>query len=128
MKDLYLDHNGMQKSFKDLDAVNKIVDARRKNDKWEVIDLIVNLWSSKAPDEVEAVNINIDEYKAGLQDKEFATTAEGGDMDRRFFLSFPTRLMLMIRTQYKVEELPFDKAFYNKFAKKYPFFMVSEKV
>jgi len=128
MNELYLDHNGLPRSFNDLDAVNKIIDARRKTDKWEVIDLVVSLWASKAPDEVEAVNINIDEYKASLQDKEFATTAGGNDLERRFILSFPTRLMLMIRTQYKVEELPFDKKFYQDFAKKYPFFMVAEKV
>jgi hypothetical protein len=128
MKDLYIDDRGIPRSYADLEAVDKIVKAHRESDVWGVIELLVELWAKRAPDEVEAVNINIDEYKESLTDKEFATTDGGGDMDRRFFLSLPTRLMLMIRTQYKVEELPFDKAFYNKFAKKFPFFMVSEKV
>lgn len=127
MKDLYLDNNGMPRKYSDLEAANKIVDARKKGDIWEVIDLLVHLWAKRAPDEVRALSINIDEYKANQVDKEFATTKSGKDMERRLMLSFPTRLMLMIRTQYKADELQFDKIFYNKFAKKYPFFMVGEK-
>lgn len=128
MNDLHINENGIPRNYSDIEAVNKIIDARNKGDVWEVIDLLLNLWAKRVPDEVEAVNINLDEYRESLEDKEFATTKGGGDMDRRFFLSFPKKLMLMIRTQYKSEELPFDKAFYQKFAKKYPFFMVSEKI
>jgi len=128
MNDLYISENGIPRSHADAEAVNKIVEARRKEDTWEVIDLLLKLWAQSVPDEVEAININIDEYKESLNDKEFATTKGGGDMDRRFMLSFPNRLMQMIRTQYKVEELQFDKKFYQTFAKKYPFFMVAEKV
>lgn len=128
MQDLYINKNGLPRSYSDLEAVNKIVEERRKNNTWAVIDLLVNLWAKRAPDEVKAININLEEYKASLQDKEFATTKGGGDMERRFMLSFPNRLMQMIRTQYESEELPFDKKFYHDFAKKYPFFMVAEKI
>jgi len=128
MNNLYINEDGLPRKYSDLEAVNKIVTAKDKNDVWEVIDLLITLWAKKVPDEVEAININLDEYRETLTDKEFATTDGGKDMDRRFFLSFPKKLMLMIRTQYKSEELQFDKQFYNKFAKKYPFFMVSEKI
>jgi len=128
MNDLYINENGLPRSYSDTEAVNQIVEAKRKKDSWEVIDLLLTLWAKKVPDEVKAININLDEYRGSLQDKEFATTTGGGDMERRFMLSFPNRLMQMIRTQYTVEELPFDKVFYHKFAKKYPFFMVAEKV
>lgn len=128
MNDLYINENGIPRSYSDREAADKIVEARRKDDSWAVIDLLVNLWAKRAPDEVEAVSINIDQYRGSLKDKEFATTVGGGDLERRFLLSFPTRLMLMIRTQYQTEELPFDTEFYESFAKKYPFFMVAEKV
>lgn len=128
MNDLYISENGLPRSYADAEAVNSIVEARRNKDTWEVIDLLLKLWAKKVPDEVDAININIDEYKESLNDKEFATTKGGGDMERRFMLSFPNRLMQMIRTQYKVEELPFSKEFYQAFAKKYPFFMVAEKI
>ena len=128
MSDLYISENGLPRSYSDLEAVNKIVEARRKNDEWEVIDLLVNLWAKSVPDEVEAVDINIGQYKGSLDDKEFGATKGGSDLERRFLLSFPSRLMQMIRTQYQVEELPFNTEFYRKFAKKYPFFMVAEKV
>lgn len=128
MNDLYISENGLPRRYSDLEAANKITEERAKGDVWAVIDLLLDLWASKSPDEVEAVNINLDEYKESLADKEFGATTGGGDMDRRFFLSFPKKLMLMIRTQYKTEELPFDKAFYRTFAKRYPFFMVAEKV
>lgn len=128
MSDLYISENGLPRKYSDLEAANQIVEARRKKDEWEVIDLLVQLWAKTAPEEVEAVNINIGQYKGSLGDKEFGSTANGGDLERRFLLSFPNRLMQMIRTQYQTEELPFNTAFYRKFAKKYPFFMVAEKV
>lgn len=127
MNDLYISENGLPRKRSDAEAADKIVEARRKEDVWEVIDLLLQLWAKGAPDEVEAVSINLDEYKESLYDKEFATTKDGGDVNRRFYLSFPNRLMMMIRTQYETDELPFDKKFYRKFAKKYPFFMVAEK-
>jgi len=128
MSDLYIDDNGLPRKLSHLEAVNKIIELRRKGDMWEVIDVLLDLWSSTAPEEVDAMSINLEEYKESLVDKEFATTKGGGEMNRRFFLSFPKKLMFMIRTQYKTDELQFDKVFYNKFAKRYPFFRVSEKV
>ena len=128
MSDLYIDDNGLPRKLSHLEAVNKIIELRRKGDMWEVIDVLLDLWSSTAPSEVDAMSINLEEYKESLVDKEFATTKGGGEMNRRFFLSFPKKLMLMIRTQYKTDELQFDRDFYNKFANRYPFFRVSEKV
>ena len=128
VSDLYIDDNGLPRKLSHLEAVNKIIELRRKGDMWEVIDVLLDLWSSTAPSEVDAMSINLEEYKESLVDKEFATTKGGGEMNRRFFLSFPKKLMFMIRTQYKTDELQFDRAFYNKFAKRYPFFRVSEKV
>lgn len=128
MSDLYIDDNGFQRSYSDLNAVNKIVELKGKKDHWEIIDLLLKLWAEKAPGDVEAIGINIEEYKSGLEDKEYGSTKGGKDMDRRFMLSIPKKLLLMIRTQYSVEELPFDQVFYKKFAEKYPFFRVSEKV
>lgn len=125
--DLYIDHNGFKRSYSDLEAVNKISEARKKNDPWEVIDLLLDLWAKTAPDDVEAISINLEEYRAGLVDKEFGTTKGGKDMDRRFMLSIPKKLVLMIRTQFSAEELPMDKEFYRKFANRYPVFRVAEK-
>jgi len=35
--------------------------------------------------------------------------------------------MLMIRTQYKADELPMDREFFKKFGEKYPAFKIAEK-
>lgn len=128
MADLYLDKNGIPRKYSHLEAVNKIIEARKTKDKWEVIDMLLDLWSKEAPDDVEAIGINLEQYRESLDDKEFGATKDGKDFDRRFTLSIPKKLFLMIRTIYKVEELPFDNDFYQKFATRYPFFKVAEKV
>ncbi len=127
MADLFLNENGIPRRHSHVSAVDKIMDAKKKGDPWDVVDMLLDLWSKTAPDDVEAIGINIDEYRAGLEDKKFGTTKDGKDQDRRFMLSIPKKLIMMIRTQYSTEEFPFDKKFYKKFADKYPFFRVAER-
>lgn len=127
MARIYINDNGQIRDFEDVEFAEKIVELKNKKDPWIVIDELLKHWAKKAPDEVEAIEVNVTEYKEALKDKVYGQTLGGKDQERRFKLSFPASLQLMIRTQYKADELPFDQAFYTKFATRYPFFKVAEK-
>jgi hypothetical protein len=111
-----------------VDLVEKITKLRRDKDPWIIIDQLVDLWAKIAPDEENAQKIQINEYREQLIDPKFGQTAGGKHFERRFTIAIPQRLMLMIRSQYKPDELKTDAKFYQKFAKRYPFFKISEKI
>ncbi len=94
---------------------------------WEVIDKLLAAWSRRAPDEVDALQIEVEDHRENLIDKKFGTTTGGKDFDRRFKMVFPRELMVMIRAIYRPNEFPMDNDFMLEFAKRYPFFRVAEK-
>lgn len=118
--------NGRIRDSEDIDLADNIIKARKKGP-WEVVDLLVKAWIRKSPEEVQAVKVDISDQREMLIDKKYGQTKGGKDMERRFTLIFPTSLQLLIRTQYKADELPFDRKFYNDFAKRYPGFRISER-
>ena len=62
----------------------------------------------------------IRDYIKKYADKVYGVTKGGKDFDRRFTLTFPSKLLLLIRTVYKPDELTFDKEFFKEFVKRYP--------
>lgn len=128
MANILITENGKIRNYEDIELVEDVMKARDKKDPWTVIDKLVEIWAKKTPDDVEAMKINLEQYRETQTDKKFATTLGGKEQERRFTLSFPKNLMLMIRTQYKADELPFDSDFYREFAKRYPFFKVAQEV
>ncbi len=127
MRNIIIEDSGKIRNIEDVEVVEKIIEMRKHKDPWIVIDALVDLWAQKAPDDEEAIKVNIRQYKESQYDRVYAQTQNGRDFERRFIMAFPKSLMLLIRTQYKVEELPFDRAFYTKFAERYPAFKVAEK-
>jgi hypothetical protein len=119
--------NGQIRDLDDVEFAEDMIKLRNNKNQWEVIDALLKRWATLAPDEVEAISINVTEYKEALKDKEYGQTEGGKDQERRFTLSFPVSLQGMIRTLYSVEELPFDQKFYREFGKRYPFFKVAER-
>ena len=128
MADIFIAENGKIRSYDDVELVEDIVKIRDTKDSWAVIDKLVEVWAKKAPDDVEAMQINLEQYREAQTDSVFGQTKGGIDQERRFTLSFPKTLMMMIRTQYNADELPMDSEFYKEFAKRYPFFKVAQKV
>ncbi len=126
MSNIVITDNGKIRSVDQLELVEKIIDMRNNKNPWEVIDKLIEVWAKTSKDEVEAMRINVDEYREVQIDKRFGTTKHGKDQERRFQLAFPRNLMLMIRTQYKADELPFDRKFFAEFARRYPAFKVAE--
>lgn len=127
MSDIVITENGKIRRFRDVELVEDIFKIKNTKSHWEVIEKLIQTWQKKTPEDIEALKINLSQYKESLVDKEFGQTAGGKDQERRFTLIFPVQLQTMIRSIYKVDELPFDKEFYNEFATRYPGFRVSEK-
>lgn len=127
MGKLLLEESGKLRDADHVDIVEKILQLRKSKDPWVVIDELVKLWAQNAPDEEKAQKIQIDEYKEQLKDPKFGQTIGGKHFDRRFLIAIPQRLMLMIGSQYKPDELKRDSKFYQKFAKRYPFFKIAER-
>lgn len=125
---IIMELNGKLRDARDVELAERIVELAHKKDPWAVIDELVKIWISRSPDEVQAVKIDIDDQRELTADKRFGQTLGGRDMERRFTLLFPSQLQLLIRTQYKSEDLPFDSKFFKEFAKRYPGFKVAEKV
>lgn len=126
MPNIVIAENGKIRNVANVELAEKITDMRAKKDPWVVIDEMVRFWAKNAPDEAEAVRINVAQYRETATDKKFGQTKQGGDQERRFQLAFPRSLMLMIRSQYKSDELPMDRKFFHDFGTKYPFFRVAE--
>ncbi len=127
MSKLIIDEKGRLLSSEKFELANRIMKLRAKKDPWFVIDELVNYWVNNAPDEVEALKINLSDVKELAVDKKFAVTKGGAEIERRLQLIFPTGLQNLIRGVYKTEELSFDKDFYKKFSDKYPGFRVAQK-
>ena len=128
MSKIVVNDQGVLRNVDDIEFAEKIVVDKKKKDVWDVVDELVKVWADKAPDDVEAMAINVEQYRESLVDKEFGQTSGGNEMERRFTLAWPKSLMLMIRTQYKADELPFDKKFFRKFGNRYPAFKVAQKI
>lgn len=127
MSQIIIEESGRLRDVADIELAEKIVKLRENKDPWMVIDELVKIWAKKAPDEAEMVLINVDQYRETMKDKQYGQTTLGKDQERRFKLAFPVTLQLLIRTQYKAEDLPFDSKFHIEFAKRYPAFRVAEK-
>ena len=127
MGNIVIADSGRIRNLDDIELAEEIIKLKNNKDHWAVIDKLIQVWAKKAPDDEQAVQINIDQYKESLKDKKFGTTEMGKDQERRFKLSFPYSLMMMIRSIYKHDELKLDEDFFDKFAKRYTMFKVAEK-
>jgi hypothetical protein len=128
MADLLISDNGRVRRKADVELAEKVMELKRKKDHWAVIDLLLKAWAERSPDEEQALQLEIKDHREMLVDKKYGTTQGGKGQERRFKLVFPHSLMLLIRTQYKADELQMDDAFFNEFVKRYPAFRVAEKI
>jgi hypothetical protein len=125
--DLVVDENGKTRLKEDIDFAEEVIKLKNQKDQWAVIDKLLDKWIKTAPSETEALKIQLEDQRELLEDKEFGQTKGGKDMERRFTLIFPLKLMLMLRATYAPEELEFNSKFYKEFVKRYPNFKVAEK-
>lgn len=124
---LLITDNGHIRDGEIVELAEEVFKKKNSKDHWGAIDLLLKAWSDRAPEEVDALEIQLTEYRETLIDKKFGQTKGGKDQERRFKLAFPRSLLMMIRTVYKPQELIMDQSFFSDFLKRYPFFKVAEK-
>jgi hypothetical protein len=112
----------------DMAFADYIIELKNNKDKWIVINALVNEWAKRDKEEFKAFRLQIDDVRRGLYDKKYGQTSGDKNMERRLTVIFPESLYFMIRSVYKVGELQMDRAFYQEFAKKFPFFRVPDKI
>ena len=128
MNNLIAIDNGRIRGADDVSLVDKVIETKNNKGVWETIEFLVNAWMKKTPEEFEGFRVQIDAYRDGLFDPKYGQTSGGKDMERRFTMSFPQSLYLMIRSIYKPDELNMDKKFLAEFARRFPFFRIPEKL
>jgi hypothetical protein len=123
-----IDQSGKVRTSEDVELADKIMETKRDKGLWPTIDLLLKVWKEKTPDEVKALKVQITDQKGVLADQEFGQTTGGKDFERRLTLMFPANLQMMIRSLYKSDELQINQEFFNEFARRYPMFMVADKL
>lgn len=128
-----LAYSGTSDRILDAKAVSladHLIKLKRKHqtDIWPVIDAVVAAWKKTRPVEWDALVIEIEGVRKSTYNKygEARNTKGTGSMRRT--LDIPFFFDRAVRSLYTVDELPFNKEFYEAVWKRYPIFRVSQKV
>lgn len=105
-------------------AVDRLLTLRNTKSQWDVIDEVIKIWYTTHPKEWKSHLIEMKDLKETRKNK-FASTK---DKSLRFILDIPEKVILIIRKLYSTDECPMDKRWMLKFARRYPKFVVAERV
>ena len=99
---------------------------------WIVIRRIINIWKETHPKQWKSYLFELDNVRETRLDSKFGLSRNSkmyhGDRgNMRYTLDIPEAIYDMIRAVYNAEELPMDKEFFSRFARKFPIFKVAEK-
>lgn len=120
--------NGKIREAGDVELAEKVLEYKNEKGPWKTIELLVNAWAKKTPEDFQGFKVQLDDTRAGLFDRKFGQTKGGKDHARRLTMIFPEKLFWLIRSIYKADELPMNREFYNEFLRRFPFFMIPEKI
>lgn len=104
--------------------VEKLLDLRKKEGPWEVIELIIKYWSESDPVRYKSFVIDVKDKRETRANK-FGSNKSGAV---RSTLDIPEDVIRMIRAVYKPEDLVMDKKFFNEMWKRFPVFRVAENL
>jgi len=97
---------------------------------WKVIDEVLAVWKATRPDEWQATIIELDETRKSTYNQwgEARKESTKGSGHLRRTVDIPVFFERAVRYLYSVDELPFNKEWYQKLWERYPEFRVSEKL
>lgn len=96
---------------------------------WPVIEMCFKIWADSNPRKYNSYLIYLRNIKATRKEKKFASTTDrvtGGIL--RYTLDIPEKVLLMIRGVYSPLELVMNRDFFMEFARRFPKFMIAEKL
>ena len=114
---------------KAVSAVDRLMYLYRTSDMWTVLDEILRFWESTNPKEYKSFIVDLGHTK-GTRKVTKGWTGVSIDKDGRtlrYRLDIPLKVVYMFRKLYPVEDVPMDKEFYDKFARRYPKMIISER-
>jgi len=94
---------------------------------WESIEYMIKVWHKTRPTEWKSYLYYLNDIRETRIDKKFGTSKTKGS-NLRYTLDIPEIIMSMIRKLYTADELPMDRKFFIKFARRFPAFKVVEKM
>lgn len=107
-----------------MSAANRLIELAKTKSQWEVIEEVVNVWQKTQPKEWKSHLIELKDLKE-TRENEFASTK---DKSLRFILDIPEKVIMMIRILYSSEDAPMDKKWMLEFAKRFPRFVVANRI
>jgi hypothetical protein len=112
---------------------DKLIELKKNKGPWEVIKFIVEGWSSTNPTAyksfIQDVEINKQTRKVtNVGNKQFSGVSKTSHGMLRYKLDIPVTVINMIRKLYSPQELPMNARFYDKLARMFPKFIISERV
>ena len=113
----------------DVQAADRLLTLKKTKDVWEVIEECFKIWADKHPKEYKSFLFHVQEVReTRKRTKGFRGVTKGKDGGYiEYTMDIPQDIIYMLRVLYTPEELPMDKKFFRKFAKKFPKFKVSGK-
>lgn len=91
---------------------------------WPVIEECLRIFKETNPQEWTSNLIRLDDIRETRADTKFGLSKT--EMFR-YTLDIPQKVLFMIRCLYNDEELPMNKEFFHRFAKKFPMLKIAEK-
>lgn len=126
------DQFGIPRDTKHIRAVQYLEEVKTASgsDPWPVIEACFKVWEETAPSEYTSHLFYLDDIRSSRADK----FASSGKKDRkhggilRYTIDIPEKVMFMIRCLYDSSELPMDREFFMKFAKRFPKYKIAKKM
>lgn len=119
--------NGVPRKAEDVLFADKVMETKANKGVWPTVELLLQYWLSKAPEEVKAFKVQVEDTRINLGDKKHGQTKDK-NMERRLTIVFPEFLHQIIRATYSSNELKMDKEFFNEFASRFPAFRIPERL
>ncbi len=105
-------------------SADYLIKLRKTKGMWEVIDGVIEVWQKSSPKEWKSHLIDMKD----LRETRINKWASNKDKSYRFLLDIPEKIIFMIRKLYDFNDCPMDKKWMLKFARRYPTFVVADRI
>lgn len=117
---------GEKRDTTDIEAASRLIKLKEKHgsDVWPVIEECLRIWHAKHPQEYKSFLFQLEDMKNTRRNKFASSETEMF----RYTLDIPEKVVYMLRKLYTTSELPMDKEFFRKWARKFPKMQIAEKI
>lgn len=117
---------GEPRDTRDIEAVQRLLQLKEKHgsDVWPVVEECLKIWTTKHPKQYQSFLLDLKDLQETRSNKFASSKTEMF----RYTLDIPEQVIYMLRKLYTTTELPMDKEFFRKWAKKFPKMKVAEKI